>query len=204
MVLLLAAVLVAIVSNLDNLAAAFAFGVRGIRIGTTPNLIIAVITMVGTAAAMTAGHALSQVLALSVGSAVGASIIIAIGAWTILRSFGVGLRRGGRVSLSVQGLAAEPSPVSLRPMNGDVTRGNAVGLGLALALNNVGTGVGAGVAGLSPVLTTFLAGAISLLFVEGASKAGSSLGRLVIAPAAQLMSGVILLGLGTAMLTGAG
>jgi putative Mn2+ efflux pump MntP len=89
-------------------------------------------------------------------------------------------------------------------MHGEVTPANAVGLGVALALNNVGTGIGAGVAGLSPVATTLLAGVLSLLFIGGGSKAGTVLGQLGRAGPAQRMSGLILLGLGTAMLTGLG
>jgi putative Mn2+ efflux pump MntP len=85
-----------------------------------------------------------------------------------------------------------------------VTPANAVGLGVGLALNNVGMGIGAGVAGLSPLATTFLAGVISLLFVGGGSKAGTVLGQLVRATPAQRVSGLILVGLGTAMLAGLG
>ncbi len=204
LVLLLAAVLVATVSNLDNLAAGFAFGVRGTRIAMVPNLIIAAVTMAGTAAAMTSGHALSRVVAPAVASALGASIILAIGARTILGLFSVGLPRGGSPSQLSQGLAEEASFASMPARNGEVGRAKAVGLGIALALNNVGTGVGAGVAGLSPLATTLLAGAISLLCVGGGAKAGTALGRLVIAGPAQLVSGLVLLGLGAAMLAGVG
>jgi putative Mn2+ efflux pump MntP len=118
-VLLLAAVLVAVVSNLDNLAAGFAFGIRGNRISMTPNLVIAAITMAGTVAAMASGHALSRVLAPTVASALGASIIIAIGARTILGSFGVSRRRGRRRSLSGRGLAEEASLLSMPAMHGE-------------------------------------------------------------------------------------
>jgi putative Mn2+ efflux pump MntP len=158
--------------------------------------------MAGTAAAMTSGHALSHVLAPTVASALGASIIIAIGARTILGSLSSGLAQDRGPSPSSRGLAEEASFVSTPPVHREVSRADAVSLGVALPLNNVGTGAGAGVAGLSPVATTLVAGAISLLFVGGGAKAGSALARLVITRPAQLTSGVILLGLETAMLTG--
>ncbi len=50
-------------------------------------------------------------------------------------------------------------------------------LGGALAINNIGAGVGAGVAGVSPLATTLLAGWLSLVFVGGGSGAA---GRLVL------------------------
>jgi hypothetical protein len=48
LVLWFSAVLVAAVSNLDNLAAGFAYGVRDRRIGVVPNAVIAAVTMAGT------------------------------------------------------------------------------------------------------------------------------------------------------------
>jgi putative Mn2+ efflux pump MntP len=48
-VLWLSAVLIAAVSNLDNLAAGAAFGMRDTRIGAAPNVVIAAVTMVATA-----------------------------------------------------------------------------------------------------------------------------------------------------------
>lgn len=85
-VLLLSAVLVATVSNLDNLAVGTAFGMRGTRIAVVPNVIIAAVTMAGTAGAMTSGDALSGLMPPSLASALGGLIIIAIGAGTLLAS----------------------------------------------------------------------------------------------------------------------
>jgi putative Mn2+ efflux pump MntP len=85
-VLWLSAVLIAAVSNLDNLAAGVAFGMRDTRIAAAPNVVIAVVTMAATAGAMTFGHVLSRVLPPSLAAALGASIISAIGVWTVLAS----------------------------------------------------------------------------------------------------------------------
>jgi putative Mn2+ efflux pump MntP len=85
-VLWLSAVLIAVVSNLDNLAAGVAFGMRDTRIAATPNVVIAAVTMAATAGAMTSGHALSRVLPPELAASLGASIISAIGVRTILAS----------------------------------------------------------------------------------------------------------------------
>jgi hypothetical protein len=111
-VLWLSAVLIAAVSNLDNLTVGVAFGMRESRIAAAPNVVIAAVTMAAIAGAMTSGHALSRVLPPFLAAAVGASIIGAIGVWTVLASLrvvrlpdsstepGLGERRGGRYLVS--------------------------------------------------------------------------------------------------------
>jgi putative Mn2+ efflux pump MntP len=66
------------------------------------------------------------------------------------------------------------------------------------------TGLGAGVAAISPSATTLFAGALSLICVGGGSRVGQSLGRLVGGSWAPLISGLILLGVGATILAGYG
>jgi putative Mn2+ efflux pump MntP len=108
-VLWLSAMLIAWVSNLDNLAAGFAFGMRDRRVMLMPNVVIALVTMAGTAVAVGFGRALSRLLPVAAASAVGSLIIIAIGAGTILASL-IALRRSAGVSGQSGGhLAARPT-----------------------------------------------------------------------------------------------
>jgi putative Mn2+ efflux pump MntP len=74
-------------------------------------------------------------------------------------------------------------------------------LGVALSLNNVGSGIGAGAAGISVLATTLLAGALSLLSVGGGASAGRWLGRFILNDRAELVSGLALVAVGTAMLS---
>jgi putative sporulation protein YtaF len=201
----LSVALIAVVSNLDNLAAGVALGMRDSRVSAAPNAVIAGVTMAATAVTMTPGRVLSHVIPPSVATAIGASVISGMGAWAVFTSIprermpqsrlasGIGRLRSARSSLS-----------SELPRREVISSRDALFLGVALAANNVATGVGAGIAGVPPVTTTLLAGALSLLCVGGGSKVGLSLGRLIGATAASLMSGLILLGVGAAILAGAG
>ena len=201
----LSAVLIAAVSNLDNLAAGVAFGMRDTRIAAAPNVVIAAVTMAATAGAMTSGRALSRVLPPSLAAALGASIISAIGIWTVLASLqfvrlpasssepGRGRPQSSRRLLTVK--LDRKKAISLH---------QALVLGVALSLNNAVTGAGAGVAGISPLATTLLAGALSLICVGGGSRVGLSLGRLVGGRWASLIAGLILLGVGAMILSGTG
>jgi putative Mn2+ efflux pump MntP len=194
---LLPAIVIAAVSNLDNLGVAVTIGIRGTRIAAIPNLIIAAVTMAGTAAAMSSGRALAKLVPSPTTASLGALIIIAVGAETVLASLG-----------AVR--APERSPVLARALRGRrrdssdrISYREALVLGVALSLNNVASGIGAGVAGIRPLATTLLAGAFSLLSIGGGSFAGQVAGRLLSGRRAPLVSGLALLAIGIAMLSGA-
>ena len=186
----LSAVLIAAVSNLDNLAAGVALGLRGTRIAPAPNVLIAGVTMVGTAGAITFGHALSRLVGASLSSSVGAVIIVSIGVVTVAAS-------RASVSEPTAGVGRLPGPLQTLSWR------EAALLAIALSLNNVGTGVGAGIAGVPPLITTLLAGAFSLCCVGGGSRVGRLAGPLA-GRHARLVAGLGLVCLGGAMLAGVG
>jgi putative Mn2+ efflux pump MntP len=183
-------VLIAAVSNLDNLAAGVALGLRGTRITLGPNVLIAGVTMAGTAGAQTSGHALAGLLPPTVADSLGAVIIVSIGVVTVVAS-------RSPVREPATGRGRRPGPSQTLAWR------EAVLLAIALSLNNVGTGVGAGIAGIPPLTTTVLAGTFSLLCVGGGSQVGRHAGPLV-GRHAQLVAGLGLVCLGGAILVGAG
>ena len=193
----LSAVLIAAVSNLDNLGVGTAFGMRDTPVSALANLIIAAVTMAATAIAMTFGRALSQLIAPSIGSALGSAIIIAVGAGTVTTWIRT-IRTPARSPIP----AAAPPTNALHPNT--ISPREALALGVALSMNNLGAGVGAGVAGVPAVATTLLAGTFSLLAVGGGSRIGSSVGRSAFGRGAPLIAGLALLAVGCATLPGVG
>jgi putative Mn2+ efflux pump MntP len=146
--------------------------------------------MAGTAGAITSGHALARLVRPSIGGSLGAVVIVSIGVMTVVAS---------------RSPLREPAAGMVRPRGRSemVSWREAVLLAIALSLNNVGTGVGAGIAGIPPLMTTVLAGAFSLLCVGGGSQVGRRAGVLV-GRHARLVAGLTLVCLGGAMLAGAG
>lgn len=78
----------------------------------------------------------------------------------------------------------------------------ALALGAAVPVNNVFTGVGAGLAGIPDLLTTFLSGAFSLLALGGGAAAAGHLARSVFPHHALLTGALLLLAAGFSMLPG--
>ena len=193
----LSAVIIAAVSNLDNLGVGTAFAMRDRPVSASPNLIIAAVTMAATAIAMTFGRALSQLIAPSVGSALGSAIIIAVGAWTVITWI-----RANR------GPSRSPVPADAPPTNllqrDTITPCEALALGAALSMNNLGAGVGAGAVGAPALATTLLAGTFSVLAVGGGSRIGCYFGRSLFGRGAPLIAGLILLAVGSVTLPGVG
>ena len=187
--------LIGAVSNVDNLGVGIAVGVRGRRIGALANLIIAGITMAATATAVTCGHLFSKLLPSVVTGWPGPLIIIAIGIGTLTTSAAAPRARDGARAAWVRW--------RYRPDVGPVVSWReATVLGVALSVNNLGTGVGAGVAGIPALATTVSAGLLSLACLAGASYFGIVFGRFVLRRYAQLVAGMLLLAVGAAMLPG--
>lgn len=201
----LSAVLIAVVPDLDNLAGRVVFGMRDTRVAAAPNVVIATMTMAATAGAMISGDALSRVLSPELAGSLGASIIGAIGVWAVLASIrdvrlGASSPRRGGGQLR-RGRSLLPTRLDRAKV---ISCRGALALGAALALNNAAAGAGAGVAGISALVTTLLAGALSLICIGGGSRAGLSRGRRVGGSWAPLISELILLGAGATLVSRAG
>jgi len=189
----LAALLIGVVSNLDNLGAGVALGIRGTKVDATENLIVAAITMAATAAAITCGHVLSTLIPSAVTGWLGPLIIIAIGIATV---------RSPIQAPRPPDPANAPWSKCCHPRDVDnvISRHEAIVLGVSLSVNNLGTGVGAGVSHIPALATTVLAGLLSLACVGGGSHFGRVFGRLVLGRHAPLIAGMLLLAIGLAML----
>ena len=95
----------------------------------------------------------------------------------------------------VPGLLDEPARADL-DSSGVLTPGEAFLLGLALAIDALGVGFGAGMAGLSGVLTPVVAGTTQFVFVSTGLAVGHRIRRSTFAPSIERVPGGILILLG--------
>ncbi|MGI9859751.1 sporulation membrane protein YtaF [Moorella naiadis] len=186
----------ALSANLDNLGVALAYGTRGMKLPFLSNMVIALITSSGTLATMFLGQYIAgYLLTVKMANYLGATIILAAGFWVLFQSC-----RETYPPTSHREITARSSPsaeetsclltihlCSLgiliqilrdpvqvdRDCSGIIDGKEAAVLGLALALNNLATGFGAGVSGLNPALTT----AMVFLFSLFSCGAGITIGR---------------------------
>jgi putative Mn2+ efflux pump MntP len=172
--------LIALASNLDNLGIGISYGMRLTKIPAFSNMITTLITMLGTFISMTIGEYISRYIIDSVANMLGASVIIAIGIWTL----------AGTIRKYDLEHAADINHKKVISIKESFT------LGVALALNNLATGIGAGATGLSPLWTTLTVGLFSLLFIGTGSRIGQVVARTWFGRYSIVLSGIILISIG--------
>jgi len=157
--------LLGIGANLDNLGVGVSYGIRGIKVRWQANAVIAGIALAGTGAAIVAGNEAAGLLPLMAARRAGAAILLLVGLWIGLQAWlehvtpppGDAPQR--LLRLPLLGAAGVWIEILRDPQKADVDRSGAIDLreamllGIALSLNNVGTGLGAGL-GHYPALVT--------------------------------------------------
>lgn len=179
---------IGVISNLDNLGVGVSLGFRSGRVPHLANVIIALVTMIGTAVAMVLGRELGRQMSPSMGRLLGAAIVLVVGIWSIAAALSVnnkadpGHQDRSRDHAANQTMVGDPS----------VSVGEALVLGVALSVNNVGTGIGGGAAGLPLVATTIVAGVFSLVAIGPCSQIADLAGTRWLGKSAPLVGGVLL------------
>lgn len=140
--------LLALATNVDNLAVGAAYGVRNRRVTPAQNAAIACANAAATAAAMAAGHALGDWLGGVWGVALGAATFTALGAAAWIDTARARPRPLGTpdaaATLHFFRVADEGAP--RRPAAERIPWREAGALAFALSVSNLATGVGAGAA----------------------------------------------------------
>jgi putative sporulation protein YtaF len=182
--------LLAAALSLDSLSVGLLYGVRGIRLSWAAAGIVSLASGLLLAGAMIGGGMLRSVLAPGVAGRLGALLLIGVGlwiAWSTLRgpkvADGAGADRAGappvgdlsgevrrvwRLQLGRVGVVVailrEPGRADL-DRSGSISLGEAGLLGIALALDSVAAGLGAAMAGISPLGLPVAAALLSLCFL---------------------------------------
>ncbi len=199
-------VLLALSSNLDNLGVGISYGMRKVRIPWQSNLLIAFITSLGTLISMTFGSLVSYAMDPAVASTVGAFIIMGAGVWVIFldRYQGsMGRERSCPVSVyDVPQSIARIFSFLKEPLRADLDASGTISLyegtllGLALTINNVSSGIGAGMAGVNIAATTLLVLMLSFIMLSGGAVLGSSYAARWLGDKAGLVGGLLLIMIG--------
>ncbi len=175
----LAVLIFAAACNLDTVILAMGYGVRGVRLTPVQRLCIGGITTLVTWLSLALGDAAAAVLPADLAELLGGLVLIGIGMWFVLDW----LRRP-------EGAAdgEETRRVS--------TLWGCISLAAALAVNNAGIGVAAGVSGVSPgwaALGNFI---VTMAALELGRRLGDRLAGRLLGRCALPLSGVLLIALG--------
>lgn len=170
-------------ASLDALIVGVAYGIRRIRICLWQNLLISLITLLGTCLSMGLGVFLIPFLPPAAAQAAGSIILMLFGAYYMIKSM-LGFFKKCRKKQDFPLQAASLSFPEL------------LSLGLSLSANNMGIGLSASMAGLSPVPAAISTLLCSFFFLFLGNCAGSLRFFRPAQNAGELLSGVLLIFLG--------
>lgn len=164
--------------NLDTVLLAMGYALKGVRVKPLHTLVIAEVTTVVTWLSLALGDAAAGVLSPALSAMLGGLVLLGIGLWFVLDY----LRRLG---CPQQETAA-------------CTTGlwGCISLGAALAVNNAGIGLAAGVSGVSPLWAAACNFVITLAALPAGRWLGTKLAGRLLGEYALPLSGVLLVILG--------
>lgn len=174
-------ILLGLAGNLDNLGIGLSLGMQSMRLPFISNVIISAISMVAVFFALSIGAYIAHFVPLEIANGLGGVLLIGLGAWTI-RSIGSDM--------------VEESAKADADHNRVISPKESIVLGFALALNNVASGLGAGIIGVSPLWTMVSTGFFSMLTLYIGVHWGLKIAGTWIGKNANMISGMLLVAIG--------
>ncbi len=175
---LISALLFAFSVNIDALLVGMSYGLRKVRIRFFHNLIISLISFMGTLFSLYLGRRIVSLLPPALSESAGSWILLSLGVFYLMKAVcSDGASHGKSVSASLR-----PSETLL--------------LGAALSLNNIGIGIGASISGIALLPTAVITLAVTFLFLLAGNRLGKTSLLRFSGRTADLISGGMLLLLG--------
>ena len=198
--MLIASLLFGISASLDALLVGVCYGIKGIRIRLLQNLVISLITLLGTCLSVGLGRRLAAFLPKVIGDYIGSMVLILLGLYYMVK-WGITYLQSCKteissVCLKEQGeleIAVEKGLPQLKPME-------VFTLSLTLSLNNVSAGLSASLAGLTLLPAAVSTFACSTLFLFTGNRLGGHPILQITGRIADPLSGALLMGLGIVQL----
>ncbi len=200
---ILSAIGLSLSSNSDSFAVGVAYGTKRIRIGTLSNLLMAFISALGTYLSMSLGEKITQFLDHDVANFLGSFVLVAIGVWGILNTLRAEIKSKRKKEtpsslideLDYEVFVEDPSLADLDNSKVIDVR-ESIPLGLALTINNLANGIGAGLSGINIYLTTFLCFIFSILSIVIGYIIGEKLTARLSGKWLDLISGSMMIAIG--------
>ncbi len=178
-------ILIGIAANLDNLGIGLAYGVKQVKIPILSNAVIAIMSMIVTYVAVTAGSTVVEYISPHTANLLGSLLLCVIGLWTLMSN-----------NLSNQRIARNPELFD-EDKNLVISTREAMALGFVLSANCLAGGIAIGANGISAVWTVISIGGIFLYHSwGGGSRCGSLLGKTFIGRHSTAISGWLLIMIG--------
>ncbi|MBP0019826.1 MAG: hypothetical protein J7647_20015 [Cyanobacteria bacterium SBLK] len=180
------AALLSLSTNIDNFAVGMSCGIQQQTIRFSANLLIALLSGMGTYLSMQLGDWMNDFLSPMVAEKLGSGLLVVMGVYAIAEV------------LKMRTDAVDAGGIVL--VQGDRSSGmgikEAIALGLVLTISNFGMGIGAGIAQLDLGLASCCSFLSSLLTIGGGSYIGKMMTQSFNRDRLEFAAGIFLIGLG--------
>ncbi|GAW92401.1 sporulation membrane protein YtaF [Calderihabitans maritimus] len=199
-------VLFALAVSLDGLGVGFSYGLRRIIVPWYSLLVISLASAAAITFSMFFGYIFSLLISHRWAEITGAVILISMGCWIIVGTWNNWSGRNTLKEYSLVKLRISPLGIVIQilkePVRADFDRSGIINLpeslalGLALAMDALGAGFGAAVAGLHPLLTPLLVGVFKFWLLSAGIYGGRAFAVSWLGEKSGLIPGIILILLG--------
>ena len=167
-----AVILLAIALSIDGFGVGMAYGMRNITFTILPIILITLCAAGSMTLSLIAGHLVASFIPYYLAGVIGGTILLIIGLWQLVE----GLKKYYvddvllSIKLKMFGLVLqiirEPEHADM-DKSGDINYREALVLGIALNMDVIGAGFGAGIAGYSSILIPIVSGALFAALLLG-------------------------------------
>lgn len=191
---LISAILLAFSVSSDNFVVGFSYGIKKIKLSFLSYLMIILLPTIATVLAMSIGKTTLYFISNSIASFIGGSILIFLGGYSIVKAKKDEIRE--KTSTKNYGDIINNPEVADVDNSGVIDVKEAITLSLALAINNIGVGLGASVIGINLWFTTFFTLFTGALMLSLGNFLGNKIRNKELGKKGELISGVLIVFLG--------
>lgn len=177
MTLLIQLMLIVLAVSLDGFTVGLTYGLKKISITITTLLIIISCSGLVVFSSMTFGKIISKFISPQLASNLGGLILICLGLFLIISLVRSHIQKAQTINQSYSAIIHDPLIVD-KDKSGSISANEAFVLGIALALDAFGAGIGAAMIGYPTIITTFLIALASGFFVFSGFKLGHLFAKL--------------------------
>lgn len=190
-------------ANLDNLAISIAYGMDNIKINKTSNLIIALVSGLGTFISMLVGKSIINYLSPFNANLLGCVLLISIGCWFIIdfimknkNSLSKHINKEHKNTIGYYSDILSNPAIADKDNSSNIDIRESLSLSIALALNNFALGFSASITGLNIYLTSVLTFIFSFICIIIGHDIGKSYFSKLFGKYSPVISGLIIILLG--------
>jgi len=168
---ILSSFIFALIVSIDNFTVGIAYGAKKIKINLSSNILIGIISSLGTLLSMILGLVIIRVISARAANLLGCVILLTLGIYFLIDFFNKRLKIEGLKLQMKQDFSVYKALLSYPEFadmdkSGSLDLRESIVLAFALALNNFGLGIGVGITGINIFEATIFTFIISIISIS--------------------------------------